>query len=136
MPDQHRHARVVAAQEFLTHIGRGDLGRAVELLSANVTYRAQGHHAMAGTFHGPDEVARHISQFVERTRGTFETFKWEDWLVGEHNVMGLSDIHAQAEGRKYRGRTLTLVSFDSADKIDAVTVFFEDQDALNRFIGP
>jgi ketosteroid isomerase-like protein len=136
MPDQNRNARVVAAQEFLTHIGRGDLGQAIELLAPDVTYWAQGHHAMAGVFHGPDGVARHIAQFVERTRGTFEAFKWEDWMVGEHNVVGLSDIQAQADGRIYRGRSLTLVSFNSADKIDAVTVFFQNQDALDRFIGP
>jgi ketosteroid isomerase-like protein len=136
MPDPQRHARVVAAQEFLTHIGRGDLGEAIELLAENVTYRAQGHSAMGGLFQGRDEVARHIRQFVEFTRGTFEAFKWEDWMVGEYHVVGLSDIQAQANGRKYRGRSLTLVTFNSAEKIDAVTVFFEDQDALDRFIGP
>jgi ketosteroid isomerase-like protein len=135
MPDSHRHARVVAAQEFLTHIGRGDLGQAIELLAPDVTYLAQGHNAFAGEFHGPDGVARHIRQFVERTRGTFEAFKWEDWMVGEHNVVGLSDIHAQIDGRIYRGRSLTLVSFNSADKITAVTVFFQNQDALDRVIG-
>jgi ketosteroid isomerase-like protein len=136
MSDPHRHARVVATQEFLMHIGGGDLGQAIELLAPNVTYWSQGHHAMAGIFHGPDGVARHIHQFYERTRGTYEAFKWEDWMIGEHNVVGLADIHAQADGRIYRGRSLILVSFNSDDKIDAVTVFFQNQDALDRFIGP
>jgi ketosteroid isomerase-like protein len=136
MPDSNHHSRVAAAQEFLAHIGRGELGHAIELLAPDVTYCAQGHHAMGGLARGPDEVARHLEQFVERTRGTYEVFKWEDWMVGEFHVVGLADIHAQADGRIYRGRSVTLIRFNSAEKIDAVTVFFENQDALDRFIGP
>jgi ketosteroid isomerase-like protein len=135
MPDSNLPSRLAAAQQFLTHMGRGDLGQATELLSEQVSYRAQGNNALAGLFTGRDAVARHLQQLVERTRGTFEAFKWEDWMIGEHHVAGLADVHAQSNGRTYKGRTLTLVTFNSADEIEAITVFFEDQSGIDRFIG-
>jgi ketosteroid isomerase-like protein len=136
MPDSNHTARLAAAQQFLTHIGRGDLGQAIDLLSEQVSYRAQGNNALAGLFTGRDAVARHLQQIVERTRGTFEAFKWADWMIGEHHVAGLASVHAQSNGRIYKGRTLMLVTFNSADKIEGITVFFEDQNAIDRFIGP
>ncbi|MGA2302974.1 MAG: hypothetical protein ABSH29_02115 [Acidimicrobiales bacterium] len=134
MPDStHRLAR---AQLFLTHIGRGDFLQAIDLLSENVTYRAQGNNALAGSFTGRDAVIRHLTELVERTKGTFEAFKWEDWLIGEHHVVGLSSIHAQSHGRIYKGRSLTVLGFNVAEEIEHITVFFEDQNAIDRFIGP
>jgi len=134
MPDStHRLAR---AQLFLTHIGRGDFLQAIDLLSENVTYRAQGNNALAGSFTGRDAVIRHLTELVERTKGTFEAFKWEDWLIGEHHVAGLSSIHAQSHGRIYKGRSLTVLGFNVAEEIEHITVFFEDQNAIDRFIGP
>jgi ketosteroid isomerase-like protein len=134
MPDStHRLAR---AQLFLTHIGRGDFLQAIDLLSENVTYRAQGNNALAGLFTGRDAVIRHLTELVERTKGTFEAFKWEDWLIGEHHVVGLSSVHAQSHGRIYKGRSLTVLGFNVAEEIEHITVFFEDQNAIDRFIGP
>jgi ketosteroid isomerase-like protein len=134
MPDSNR--RLAAAQEFLMHIGSGDFGQAVGLLSEDVAYRAQGHNALAGLFTGRDAVTRHVGDLMDRTRGTFETFKWDDWLVGQHHVVGLSSIHAQSDGRIYKGRTVTVLRFNVADEIEGITVFFEDQSAIDRFIGP
>jgi hypothetical protein len=51
-------------------------------------------------------------------------------------VVGLSSIHARSHGRIYKGRTLTVVGFNVADEIEHLTVFFEDQNAMDRFIGP
>ena len=134
MPDStHRLAR---AQLFLTHVGRGDFVQAIDLLSENVTYRAQGNNALVGLFTGRDAVIRHLTELVERTKGTFEAFKWEDWLIGEHHVVGLSSIHAQSHGRIYKGRSLTVLGFNVAEEIEHITVFFEDQNAIDRFIGP
>jgi len=136
MPDSPHRDRLATAQQFLTHIGRGDVMQAIDLLSENVTYRAQGNHALAGLFTGRDAVIRHLTDLVERTKGTFEAFKWDDWLIGEHHVVGLSSIHAQSHGRIYKGRSLTLVGFTMADQIEHITVFFEDQGAMDRFMGP
>ena len=124
------------AQQYLIHTGRGDVAEAVGLLAENVAYRAQGHNALAGLFTGRDAVTRHLAQLVERTRGTFEAFKWEDWLIGENHVVGLSSIHARSDGRIYKGRTVTVLRFNAADEIDGITVFFDDQSAIDRFIGP
>jgi ketosteroid isomerase-like protein len=135
MPDPTPHPRLAITREFLQRVARADLAEAVKLLSDDVTYRAEGNNALAGSFSGRDGVVRHLLQIIEKTRGTFETFKWEDWMVGEHHVVGLGAIHAQAEGRIFRGRTLTLVSFNIADEIHAITVFFEEPDAMDRFIG-
>jgi ketosteroid isomerase-like protein len=136
MPDSTRHERLATAQQFLTHIGGGALDQAMDHLAEQVTYRAQGNNALAGVFIGRDAVARHLHQFVERTRGTYEAFKWDDWLQGEHHVAGLASVHAQSEGRIYKGRTVTVVRFNVADEIEGITVFSEDQGALDRFIGP
>lgn len=136
MPDPHHSVRLAAARTFLMHIGRGDSDEAMGLLSEHVTYRAQGDNALAGLFVGRDAVARHLMALVERTSGTYETFKREDWMIGEHHVAGLASAHAQSNGKIYRGRTLTLMTFNSADEIEGITVFFEDQHALDRFIGP
>jgi hypothetical protein len=99
-------------------------------------YRAQGNNALAGLFTGRDAVIRHLTQLVERTKGTFEAFKWEDWLSGEHHVAGLSSIHARSHGMIYKGRSLTVLGFNVAGEIEHITVFFEDQGAIDRFIGP
>ena len=136
MSDSTRHYRVAIAQEFLRHIGHGDPGQAIELLSPNVTYRTEGNNALAGLFTGRDAVVGHLMAVVERTKGTYETFKWEDWMVGEHNVVGLGVVHAQANGKIFRGRTLTLVAFNVSDEIEGITVFFEDPSGIDRFIGP
>jgi ketosteroid isomerase-like protein len=136
MPDSTHHDRLATAQQFMTHIGRGDLDQAMDHLAAQVTYRAQGHNALAGLFVGRDAVARHLHQLVELTRGTYEAFKWDDWLLGEHHVIGLAWVHAQSNGRIYKGRTVTVVRFNVADEIEGFTVFFEDQSAMDRFIGP
>jgi ketosteroid isomerase-like protein len=135
MPDSIPNARLAITQELLLHLGRGDPQEAVKSLSENVVYRAEGTNALAGVFTGRDAVVRHLLALVERTRGTFETFKWEDWLVGEHHVVGLGSIHMQADGRIYRGRSLTLVSFTVVDEIDGITVFFEDPGGVDRFVG-
>jgi hypothetical protein len=136
MPDSTHPDRLDKAQLFLTHIGRGDFIQAIDLLSENVTYRAQGNNALSGLFNGRDAVIRHLTELVERTKGTFEAFKWEDWMIGQHHVAGLSSIHAQSYGRIYKGRSCTVLGFTMADEIDHLTVYFEDQDAIDRFIGP
>jgi len=136
VPDSTHPDRLARAQQFLTHISRGDFVEAIDLLSEKVTYRAQGNNALAGLFTGRDAVIRHLTELVERTKGTFEAFKWDDWLIGEHHVVGLSSIHAKSDGRIYKGRSLTVVGFNAAGEIEHITVFFEDQGALDRFIGP
>ena len=134
MPDSKR--RLAAAQQFLMHISEGAFDQAVRLLSEDVSYRAQGHNALAGLFTGRDAVTRHVADLARRTSGTFEAFKWDDWLVGQQHVVGLSSVHAQSEGRMYKGRTVTVMRFNVADEIEGITVFFEDQAAIDRFIGP
>ncbi len=135
MSESTHHLRLVAAQELLTHIGRGDLGRAASLLSERVVYRVPGKNKLAGTFTGPQEVTAHLQKLAAETGG-IPAFKWDDWMVGEHHVAGMSTVHAQAGGRKYTGHHLTVVRFSAADKIEEITVFFEDQGAIDRFIGP
>jgi hypothetical protein len=118
MPDSTHRDRLATAQQFITHVGGGDLDQAMDHLAEQVTYRAQGHNALAGLFVGRDAVARHLHQFVE------------------HHVVGLASVHAQSNGRIYKGRTVTVVRFNVADEIEGITVFFEDQNAIDRFIGP
>jgi hypothetical protein len=135
MPDSTYRHRLAIAQQFLTYIVRGHCGEAIDLLSDQVTYRAQGNNALSGLFVGRDAVARHVQQLIERTAGTYEAFKWDDWLIGEYHVVGLASVHALSNGKIYKGRTVTVLGFTVADEIESITVFFEDQNALDRFIG-
>src|SRR5208283_3140195 len=94
------------AQQFVMHVGHRDFGRSIELLSSNVTYRVPGNHALAGVFSGREAVTRHLIDLVERTAGSFDAVKWEDWMLGEHHVAALADIHIQSAGQRYEGRAL------------------------------
>ena len=61
--------------------------------------------------------------------------KFEDWLTGEHYVGCVVQVTFHAERRRFSGRVVYLLRFDEADLIDRVTVFFEDADAISRFLG-
>ncbi|MFZ0170929.1 MAG: hypothetical protein WAL04_04525 [Acidimicrobiales bacterium] len=128
--------RLEAAQRFLMRIGRAEIDQAVELLSPSVTYRVLGNHALAGTFSGAEEVRKHLINLDDRTLGTFNATKWEDWLVGEDHVAALANISMLAEGQLMTMRHLFLIKFDVADMIVGITVFAEDQSAALRFFGP
>jgi ketosteroid isomerase-like protein len=134
MPDPTQSARLETARAFISHIGRGDADHLVDLLSEHVTYRAPGDNALAGSFTGREAVAAHLAQLSERTTA-FRPVQWEDWLVGELHVAALVTIHAQMSGTIYRGRQIILIGFDYENKIEALTVFFEDQGAIDRFVG-
>lgn len=128
--------RLVIAEHFLRGIGRPDpdLDGLGGLLTEDVVYRALARNSLTGTFSGRDAVIAHLREVAEVTQGTYDAIKWEDWLIGEFHVAALVDVHMQVDHRLYRGRHLVLVSFDLHDKIEAITVFFEDPDALDRVI--
>jgi ketosteroid isomerase-like protein len=128
-------SRLEAAQHFVMHIGHRDAQQAMELLSPHVVYRVQGQHPLAGVFSGREEVTTHLLRLYERTAGTFDTLKWEDWMIGEEHVAALASIRIQVASRMYTGRHLFLVSFDIDDKISEVIVFFEDERAAERIFG-
>jgi ketosteroid isomerase-like protein len=135
MPEDARPTRLSIAREFLTSIGKGDVGPALALLSPQAVYRVTGRHAMAGVFSGSEDIAHHLALLYQRTKGTFDTVKWEDWLVGEEHVAALSDVHMDVDRRMYSARHLTLVRFDLDDLIREITVYFEDEPSLERFLG-
>jgi ketosteroid isomerase-like protein len=128
-------ARLSIAQAFVLHLGHRDVEQVTELMSPTVTYRVPGSYPLAGTFHGPDEVTRHLMALAERTRGTFDAFKWEDWMVGQDYVSILADIRMQIDRRIFSGRVIFLVGFDNVDKISTLSVFYEDMHAIERFFG-
>jgi hypothetical protein len=117
------------------HIGHRDFGPAATVLSPAVTYRVAGEHALAGTFSGREEVCSHLSDVVERTMGTMDAIKWEDWMLGEHHIAAWGEVHVRSKGRVFSGRRLIMLRFDVDDKIDEVIVLFEDQRAIERFLG-
>jgi ketosteroid isomerase-like protein len=135
MTDSMLPTRLGTAQEFLLHVGHHDFDEAIGLLSPGVVYRVPGRHALAGTFHGPDEVTAHLITLVERTTGTFEALKWEDWLIGQDHVAALVNVHMQSNARAYTGRHIFLVTFDLDDRISGISVFFENESSAERFFG-
>jgi ketosteroid isomerase-like protein len=128
-------SRLAIAQKFLTHIGHRDFEEVLDLLAPNAVYRAPGHHELAGVFTGRDEISAHLQTLFERTQGTFDTLKWEDWMLGEYHVAALADVHVQIQGYRYNSRHLMLVRFEGDDKIAEIILFFEDERSLERLFG-
>jgi ketosteroid isomerase-like protein len=126
-------SQLQVAQRLAAHLGHRDFENFTELLSDDVTYRVDGNHALAGTFHGPDEVVAHMRQLVDRTDNTFDALKWEDWLVGELHVAAVVRIRLQEQGAVFSGRLILLFGFNPASKISEITVYFEDADGAERF---
>jgi ketosteroid isomerase-like protein len=122
------------AQHFMAAIGRSDVEGAISLLSATATYRVEGAHSLSGTF-SADEVVDHLLSMIQRTSGTFDATKFDDWLIGEHYAGCVVEVTFHAEGRRYSGQVIFLLRFDGADLIDKVTVFFEDAEGISRFFG-
>jgi hypothetical protein len=90
---------------------------------------------LAGNFRGPDAVVAHVRDLVDRTDNTYGAVKWEDWLVGDHNVAALVRVQAQGHGAIFVSRLVVLLGFDPGDKVSQITVFFEDAGGVERFFG-
>lgn len=126
--------RLQLAEQFVASVNRGDADGAFSLLSSSAIYRVEGVHPLAGTF-SADEVVDHLRSLIQRTSGTIDATKFEDWLIGEHYVGCVVQVTFHAKRRRFSGRVIYLLRFDDADLIDRVTVFFEDAGAMARFIG-
>jgi ketosteroid isomerase-like protein len=127
--------RLRLAQDFMAAIGRSDVDGAMGLLSPTATFRVDGDHLLSGTF-SADAVVGHLLTMVQRTSGSFDVTKFDDWLIGESYAGCVIQVTFHAEGRRYSGQVVFLLRFDSADQIDSVSVCFEDADAVSRFFGP
>jgi hypothetical protein len=90
---------------------------------------------MSGTFHGREEVTRHIAALLELSGGTGEALKWIDWMVGETHIAVLQYGQAQRDVSIYRGHHLYLLKFDDRDLVLDIRIFFEDQEAAERFFN-
>jgi ketosteroid isomerase-like protein len=129
--DSPRRLRI--AEHFLALLGRADTKPVLDLLSSTARYHVSGMHALSGTYSSSDEILAHLQELAVRTNGTLEATKWDDWLVGDFHVAAIGQLHMQANGQIYEGRHVFLFAFDTSDKIDAVTVFYEDSAAASRF---
>ena len=127
--------RLINAKRFFLSYSKEHVDDAVQLLSPHVVYSVPGHNRIAGVFHGPDEVRRHIVKLIEFSRGTFEVLKWIDWMIGETHIAALQYAQAQAPGRIYRGHHIYLLEFDPDDLLSVITVVFDDQVAADQFFG-
>jgi ketosteroid isomerase-like protein len=124
-----------AAQEFARRMGHRDIEQAMQYLSPTVVYRVPGQHSLAGSFHGVDAVRAHLLDFAERIGGTLNAYKFEDWLVSENSVAVVVDAHLQGHGATLNERNIFLFRFDGLDRISEISVFFQNQDALERFFS-
>jgi ketosteroid isomerase-like protein len=134
MMSEASQKRLQLAEQFVASIGRADVDGAVRLLSTNVVYRVEGVHPLAGSFSAA-EVMGHLQMLIQRTSGTMDATKFEDWLTGEHYVGCVVQVTFHAKRRRFSGRVFYLMKFDTADLIERFTVFFEDAEALSRFLG-
>jgi ketosteroid isomerase-like protein len=127
--------RMRAAQEFAIRMGHVDIEQLKQYLSPNVVYRVPGRQALAGSFHGIDEVFAHLHALAERTGGTFNPYKFEDWLMGANSVAAVVDVHIQEPGAILTERILFLFGFDGSDLISEIGVFFQNEGAIERFFA-
>jgi ketosteroid isomerase-like protein len=132
-PEQAHEERLRVARHFVTFLGHADIDEALDLLSESASYHVVGEHRLAGTFHGRDEIAGHLAQLAEFTKGTLEAVKWEDWLVGDTHVATIAQVQMQARGQRYTGRQLFLFRFTGEDAVEAVEVFSTDPAGGRRF---
>ena len=128
-----RAAHVQTAERFLAQLGRSDVEPVRGLLSPTATYHVLGMHALSGTFSTPEDILGQLRELAARTKGTVEATKWDDWLVGDYHVAGIGWLHMQANGQIYEGRHVFFFTFDTNDKIEAISVFYEDPAAAMRF---
>jgi ketosteroid isomerase-like protein len=115
------------------HFGHRDFETLSGLLSEDVTYRVAGNHALAGTFHGPDEVVAHQRYLADRTGNTCDAVKWEDWLVGDLHVEALVRVRLQEHVSVYVRRLVILFGFNPDNEVSEITVYFEDTSSADRF---
>ena len=125
--------RLLNARQFFLGDSRTQLDEGASLLSPNVVFTVTGHHKLAGVFHGPEEVKRHIAALADYSKDTFEVLKWMDWMVGETHITALQYAQAQSAGSIYHGYHLYLLESDSDDRLSDIKIFFEDQAAADRF---
>jgi len=134
--DPNSLTRLARAQRFVAHLGHRDVDQSIALLAPNVIYRAIGTHSFSGLFTGRDEVAAHLRELAERTQGTMDALKWEDWMVGENHVAAFGTVRAEITGRRLTVQLLVLLRFDVNDMIAELHIFYEDERAVARFFDP
>jgi len=105
----------------------------LDLLAPDVVYTVPGHSPLAGVFHGPAEVHKHIDKLFRVTSGRVEILKWVDWLVGLSHVAAMQLAQAQGGGVVYRNHHLFVVETDRHDLLTDIRVLFEDQDGADVF---
>jgi ketosteroid isomerase-like protein len=126
--------RLQLAQQFVASVDRADVDGAISLLSSSAVYRVEGVHPLSGTF-SANEVVDHLHDLIQRTSGTMDATKFEDWLTGEHYAGCVAQVSFHSKRRRFSGRVIYLMRFDDVDLIDRITVFFEDADAMSRILG-
>jgi ketosteroid isomerase-like protein len=127
--------RLINARKFFMSLAASQLEEAAHLLSPNITYTVPAGNALSGVFRGPAEVKRHLIELFEFSHETYDALKFADWMVGDSHVAMLQDAQLQGNGKIYRGHQLFLVTFDQNDALSRIEVFFENQEAANRFFS-
>jgi hypothetical protein len=135
MTEPAEPARLANTRRFLLDMMAGRLDDAITLLSPEVVYRVPGRNPLAGVFHGPTEVRKHLVKLLSDTAGTYEILKWVDWLVGASHVSALQYAQAQGGGMIYRSHHLYLVQTDDNDLLKDILVLFENQHEADRFFS-
>lgn len=123
------------AQDFFQLCFRGDLSAAVELLDPRVSYRVPGSHRLAGTFEGPEAVARHVEELLQLTHHTVDVLQWEDWMTGVNYLAGLVNVRVERDRAIDTLRVIFLLNLSSDNEIRRIEVFFSDQAKVERLFA-
>lgn len=121
---------LAAITAFFDAYGRGDRGAIAAVLAPDIEWTIPGHHPLAGTKHGVDEVLAFFAALGE-SGFQAETFFLEE--AGDYVV----DVH---RGYSTRGvgqvdTTWALVwHFDATGKVDRVVNLSADQHQMDAFV--
>jgi ketosteroid isomerase-like protein len=135
MPKSPEPARLVNVRKFFLSLSNDELDEVDRLLSPGITYTAPGNHPLAGVFHGPEEVKRHLERLLDFSARTYDVLKWVDWMVGESHIAVLQSLQLQRDSAIYRGQTLFLVQSDRDGLLSDIRVYFEDQQDADAFFA-
>jgi ketosteroid isomerase-like protein len=126
-------SRLKNAQRFLMHVGHQDTEEAVALLAPAVVYQVPGNNPLSGRFVGRDDVQRHLAELFRSTRGTYDLIQWEDWMVGGEHISVLAYVQMQRDGRVLDAHFVSVLRFDTDDRICEINFFPDDLRKVDRF---
>lgn len=124
------HPNVALVERMIECFNRGDMETLKrEILAEDIEWRLPGHHPLAGTKHGADEV---IAFFQQLARAGIRVELSRIDSFGEDSVVEVHRGHGQVGGVRFDVNNCTLYRIVDG-RIQEVQVYSGDQHAVDLF---